>query len=117
MFELDAPLSFKEVFKAIKHLKTTKPPGPDGIPDLQLITSRFGSAARALACQPKKTEVLHQLIPGTIYDEPSVSSDGSRLKVNNFCYLGSIMRSSASLDMDVESRIRKACFAFGQLGD
>ena len=34
-----------------------------------------------------------------------------------FCYLGSIMTSAASLDMEVESRTRIASFAFGQLKD
>ena len=37
--------------------------------------------------------------------------------VTKFCYLGSIMSSAASLDMEVESRIRIASFSFGQLKD
>lgn len=88
--------------------------------DLQEITSHFASAAKSfgLTISLKKMEVLYQLAPGSSYEEPTVLIDDTRLNaVNKFCYLGSIITSSASLDVEIESRTRKACFAFGQLKD
>ena len=88
--------------------------------DLQEITSHFVSAAKdfGLTIGLKKTEVLYQPAPGSIYVEPTVLIDDTHLSpVTKFCYLGSIMSSSASLDLEVESRTRIASFAFGQLKD
>ena len=88
--------------------------------DLQEITSHFASAAKdfRLTIGLKKTEVLYQLAPGSSYVDTSVLIDDTHLNpVTKFCYLGSIMSSSASLDLEVESRTRIASFVFGQLKD
>ncbi|KAJ8038985.1 hypothetical protein HOLleu_16562 [Holothuria leucospilota] len=56
--------------------------------------------------------------PGNAYEEPTIAIDNTKLNaVTHFCYLGSIMSTSASLDLEIESRIRKASFAFGKLRD
>ena len=66
----------------------------------------------------KKTEVLYQLAPGSSYEEPTVLIDDTHLNsIIKFCYLGSIMSSSASLDLEVESRTKIASFDFSQLKD
>ena len=86
--------------------------------DLQEITSHFVSAAKdfRLTIGLKKTEVWYQLAPGSSYVDPAVLIDDTLLNpVTKFCYLGSIMSSSASLDLEVESRNRIASFVFGQL--
>ena len=88
--------------------------------DLQEITSNFVSAAKdfGLTISLKKTEVLYQLIPGSSYVEPTVLIDDTHLNpVTKFCYLGSIMPSLSSLELEVESRTKIASFAFGQLKD
>ena len=80
----------------------------------------FASAAKdfGLTIGLKKTEVLFQLIPGSSYVEPTVLIDDTCLNpVTKFCYLGSIMSPSASLDLEVEPRTIIASFVFGQLKD
>ena len=87
--------------------------------DIQ-ITSHFVSAAKdfRLTISLKKTEVLYQPTPGSCYEEHTVLINDICLNPNTkLCYLGSIMSSAASLDIEVESRTRIASFAFGQLKD
>ena len=88
--------------------------------ELQEITSPFASAAYdfGLTISLKKTEVLYQPAPGSSYVEPTVLIDDTHLNpVTKFYYLGSIMSSWASLDLEAESRIIIASFAFGQQKD
>ena len=88
--------------------------------DLQEITSHFSSAAKdfRFTFSLKKTEVMYQPAPGSSYVEPTVLIDDTHLNpVTKFCYLGSIISSLASLNLEVESRTKIASFAFGQLKD
>ena len=86
--------------------------------DLQLIADRFAAACRlyGLTINLKKTEVLYQPSPGEHYVDPVITIEGSQLKaVTEFTYLGSTVSCDARLDKEIETRISKACAAFGRL--
>ena len=85
---------------------------------LQHLTSCFAQAAQlfGLVVSLKKTEVLHQPAPGTVYNSPHITIGNVELQsVNKFKYLGSIISSDAKIDCDVENRLANANKAFGRL--
>ena len=84
------------------------------------ITHHFASASKdfGLTISLKKTYILYQPTPGSCYEEPTVLINDTCLNpVTKSYYLGSIISSAASLDMEVESITRTSSFAFGQLKD
>ena len=86
-------------------------------PDLQII-DRFTDAARlfGLTISLSKTEVMHQLAPGTSAPPPTVSIEGTELKVvEQFKYLGSTISCDGSLDKEIAQRISKASQSLGRL--
>ena len=87
--------------------------------EIQTIVSRFAAAAKTfgLTISIKKTELLFQPLPGSISNTiPTVFVDDKPLKtVSAFTYLGSTVTKDVKLDMEIESRIRKASSAFGKL--
>ena len=92
----------------------------NSLEDIQEITSHFSSATKdfRLTISLKKTEVLYRPTSGSCYEEPAVLINNTHLNpITKFCYLGSIMSSAASMDIEVESRTRIASFAISQLID
>ncbi|XP_029766781.1 uncharacterized protein LOC112117806 [Terrapene carolina triunguis] len=86
--------------------------------DLQHIVNKFAEASQlfGLTISLGKTEVLHQPAPGSNASVPSISIDGTQLKVvENFKYLGSVISSDGSLDNEINARISKASQALGCL--
>ena len=87
-------------------------------PDLQIIVDRFAEAARlfGLTISLSKTEVMHQPAPGTSEPSPTVSIEGTELKVvEQFTYLGSTISCDGSLDKEIAQRISKASQSLGRL--
>ena len=71
--------------------------------------------AFSLTISVKKTVVLHQGSPAP--DTP-ITLDGNPLEmVQKFCYLGSTVSSTLSLDDEINSRIGKAASTFGKLSE
>ncbi|XP_065279376.1 uncharacterized protein LOC135895225, partial [Emys orbicularis] len=86
--------------------------------DLQHIVNKFAEASQlfGLTISLGKTEVLHQSAPGSNASVPSISIDGTQLKVvENFKYLGSVISSDGSLDNEINARISNASQAPGCL--
>ncbi|XP_024052555.2 uncharacterized protein LOC112104472, partial [Terrapene carolina triunguis] len=86
--------------------------------DLQHIVNKFAEASQlfGLTISLGKTEVLHQSAPGSNASVPSISIDGTQLKVvENFKYLGSVISSDGSLDNEINARISNASQALGCL--
>ena len=86
--------------------------------DLQHVLSKFAEASQlfGLTISLGKTEVLYQLPPGTTAHSPTISIDGTELKVvENFKYLGSTISSDGCLDKEIIARISKASQALGRL--
>ena len=85
---------------------------------LQRMTTRFASAAKnfGLTVSLSKTEILFQPPPGQPHIDPQIHINGTVLKsVRHFTYLGSILSSEATIDLDVTNRISRASAAFGRL--
>ena len=86
--------------------------------DMQCIMDRLSEAYRAfgLTISLDKTVVIFQPAPGTVYVEPSIYTDGKKLKVvDKFTYLGSTINRFCSLDDDIALRLKKATGAFSAL--
>ena len=64
----------------------------------------------------KKTEVMYQPAPDKSHKNPIVTINNTPLKsVETFCYLGSILSNSTTIDDEMTQRIAKASFSFGRL--
>ena len=89
--------------------------------DMQYITDRFAAAYRrfGLTISLGKTEAMSQPSPSQAANAPPpppIVINNTEIKtVDKFCYLGSTVTSSGSLDADVVQRIGKANAAFGRL--
>jgi len=76
-----------------------------------MASRRFG-----LSVSLKKTEELFQPSPDNIYTTPVVTIDNTALPVaETFCYLGSHIHCTGSLDDEITTRLAKATAAFGCL--
>ena len=88
--------------------------------DIQCIADRFAAACErfGLTISLGKTETLVQYPPSQGCDTPPppVVINNTDIKtVSKFCYLGSTISMSGSLDAEVTMRIAKASAAFGRL--
>ena len=86
--------------------------------DMQCFMDRLSEACRAfgLTISLDKTVVMFQPAPGTVYVEPSIYTDGKKLKVvDKFTYLGSTINRFCSLDDEIALRLKKATGAFSAL--
>ena len=64
----------------------------------------------------KKTEVMHQPAPRTMYHEPHIFVNDEPLKAtDSFTYLGSNLSREANIDVEVNNRLSKANSALGRL--
>jgi len=84
----------------------------------QTILDQFVMASRrfGLSVSLKKTEVLFQPSPDNIYATPVVTIGNTALPVaGTFCYLGSRIHRTGSLDDEITARLAKATAAFGCL--
>ena len=62
----------------------------------------------------KKTEVIHQPVPGKPHEDPNIMVGPDRLRfVESFTHLGSVLSAAATADVEVKNSIAKACAAFG----
>ena len=78
--------------------------------DMQCFMDRLLEACRAfgLTISLNKTVVMFQPAPGTVYVEPSIYTDGKKLKiVDKFTYLGSTINRFCSLDDEIALRLKK----------
>ena len=76
-----------------------------------MASRRFG-----LSVSLKKTEVLFQPSPDNIYTTPVVTIDNTAFPVaETFCYLGSRIHRTGSLDNEITARLAEATAAFGCL--
>ena len=86
--------------------------------DMQCFMDRLSEACKAfgLTISLDKTVVMFQPAPGTVYVEPSIYTDGKKLKVvDKFTYLGSTINRLCSLDDEIALRLKKATGAFSAL--
>ena len=69
-----------------------------------------------LTISTKKTEVVHQPVPGKPYIEQTITVNGQKLKaVDKFTYLGSTLSRAVHTDDEVTASIAKASVTFGRL--
>ena len=74
-------------------------------------SERFG-----LTINIKKTEVMYQPAPDKSHTNPVVTINNTPLKsVESFCYLGSILSNSTTIDDEGTQRIARASSSFGLL--
>jgi hypothetical protein len=86
--------------------------------EMQQSMDKFSSAGRNfdLTISTKKTEVMHQPVPGKPYTKPDICVAGEELKVVDiFTYLGCTLSSVVNVDDEVNCRLAKASSAFGRL--
>lgn len=86
--------------------------------DAQEMVSTFSRASTryGLTISIRKTEVLHQPLPGAPPREPLITIGDEPLKsVPRFCYLGGMIAQNARIDDEITSRIAKASASFGRL--
>jgi hypothetical protein len=87
-------------------------------PEMQAIMDKFSASCTnfGLTINAKKTEVMHQPAPRTLYSDPCITVNGQRLQaVDQFTYLGSTLSRSVTIDAEINCRIAKASAAFGRL--
>ena len=79
--------------------------------DLPIIVNKFAEASRllGLTISLSKTEVLFQPAPAAVAHPPTISIDGTQLKmIDDFKYLGSVISCDGSFDKEISARICKA---------
>ena len=82
--------------------------------DLQIIVNESAEASHlfGLTISLGKTEVLFQPAPAAVAHRPTISIDGTQLKiVDNFTYLGTVISADRSLDKEISTWICKASLA------
>ena len=88
---------------------TTKANLQNSVDKFSMVCNNFG-----LTISTKKTEIMHQPVPGKLYIEPNITIKGQRLKVvEKSTYLGSTL--SIIMDDEVNTRLAKVSAAFGWL--
>ena len=88
--------------------------------DLQAAMDAFSQAYNALGLtlNVRKTKVLFQPSPDSIYDQhqPEITAGGQCLSsVDHFSYLGSCLSSIADLEAEIQARLNLASGTFGRL--
>ncbi|XP_061707843.1 uncharacterized protein LOC133518227 [Cydia pomonella] len=81
---------------------------------LQTILDKFATACDlfSMSINARKTVILAQ----GCSEQPTIILNGAPLEVvSKFCYLGSLVSSNLSLDVEIDSRIGKAATTFGRL--
>ena len=69
-----------------------------------------------LTISTKKTEVVHQPVPGKPNSEPTITVNVQKLQVVDiYTYLGSTLYRAVHIDDEVTARTSKASVAFGRL--
>ena len=90
---------------------TTKANTPNSVDKFSMTYDNFG-----LTISTKKTEVMHQPVPGKPNVKPNITIKGQRLKVaEEFIYLGSTLFKSIVMDEEVNTRIAKGSATFDRL--
>ena len=65
-----------------------------------------------------KTKVIFQPAQPLTARAPNIDIEGNTLEnVDHFAYLGSSLSTSANIDVEIQDRIRCACFSYGRLKD
>jgi len=85
---------------------------------LQTLFTQFINSAKrfGLTVSLKKTETMSQSYPLSPASTVTVMAGESQLApVNRFCYLGSYLSNTISVDIDINSHLAKAGDAFGKL--
>ena len=88
--------------------------------DLQNTIDAFSEAYKllGLTVNVKKTKVLFQPAQLLTATAPNIDIEGTTLEnVDHFAYLGSYLSKSANIDVEIQHRIRCACFSYGRLKD
>ena len=86
--------------------------------EMQQCVNHFSGACDnfGFTISTKKTEVVHQPAPRTMYHEPHIFVNDEPLKAtDSFTYLGSNLSREANIDVEVNNRLSKANSAFGRL--
>jgi hypothetical protein len=86
--------------------------------DAQDIIRRFACSAKAfgLKINIKKTEMMHQPVPGSNDDvQPIYIEDQELTKVSKFKYLGSTMMNNNKMDEELNTRMSNASISYGRL--
>ena len=86
--------------------------------DLQAVLDRFVAASVAFGptVNISKAEVLYHPAPGTPHKDPDLYIHGEPIKsVQNFTYLGCVISSDSSIDLEITRRIQSAASAFRAL--
>ena len=74
--------------------------------------------ALGLTVNVTKTKVIFQPAQPLTATAPTIDIEGTTLEnVDHFAYLGSYLSKSANIDVEIQHRIRCACFSYGRLKD
>ena len=88
--------------------------------DLQNTLDAFSEAYTllSLTVNVTKTKVIFQPAQPLTATAPNIEIEGTTLEnVDHFAYLGSYLSKSANIDVEIQHRIRCACFSYGRLKD
>ena len=88
--------------------------------DLQNTLDAFSEAYKllGLTVNATKTTVIFQPAQPLTATAPTIDIEGTTLEnVEHFAYLGSYLSKSANIDVEIQHRIRCACFSYGRLKD
>ena len=88
--------------------------------DLQNTLDAFSQAYKllGLTVNVTKTKVLFQPAQPLTATAPNIGIEGTTLEnVDRFQYLGSYLSNSANIDVEIQHRIRCACFSYSRLKD
>ena len=88
--------------------------------DLQNTLDAFSEAYKrlGLTVNVTKTKVIFQPAQPLTATAPTIDSEGTTLEnVDHFAYRGSYLSKSANIDVEIQHRIRCACFSYGRLKD
>lgn len=72
----------------------------------------------AFTISPPKSQIMHHLVQGKLYQEPRITRKGQSLRaLDNLTYLSSKLSRVARIAAEVHNRIAKVSAAFGRLSD